>query len=205
METEIKPPSVAVWPIDRLVPYERNARTHSPEQVRKIAASIAEFGFTNPILVAADDGILAGHGRLAAARDLGLAEVPVIVLDHLSPAQRRAYVIADNQLALGAGWDMEMLQEEIVGLELADFDLELLGFSQEELDKMLDPEGINADGAEGSAGDDEDRRDDSTALPIVLTPEEYARWRRAKAGLGYSTDKAAFLQLVEDYMDGAEQ
>lgn len=91
------------WPLDRLRPYERNARTHSPEQVAKIAASITEFGFTNPILVDGADGIIAGHGRLMAARDLGLTEVPVIVLDHLTDAQRRAYILADNKLAELAG------------------------------------------------------------------------------------------------------
>lgn len=99
---------IEMWPLDRLVPYKRNARTHSPEQVAQIAASIQEFGFTNPILVDGVDGILAGHGRLAAAKDMGLAEVPVIVLDHLSAAQRKAYILADNQLALNARWDTEL-------------------------------------------------------------------------------------------------
>lgn len=134
---------IEMWPLPRLVPYERNARTHSPEQVAQIAASIQEFGFTNPILVDGADGILAGHGRLAAAKDMGLAEVPVIVLDHLSPEQRRAYVIADNQLALNAGWDMELLQQEVAGLNLADFDLSLLGFDESAIARLLDPEGID--------------------------------------------------------------
>ena len=134
---------IEMWPLDRLRPYERNARTHSPEQVAQIAASIQEFGFTNPILVDGSDGILAGHGRLAAAKDMGLAEVPVIVLDHLSAAQRKAYILADNQLALNAGWDTELLQQEIVGLNLADFDLSLLGFDGEFLEEMLDPDGID--------------------------------------------------------------
>jgi DNA modification methylase len=137
-----------MWAVDRLVPYERNARTHSPEQVAQIAASIQEFGFTNPILVAADAGILAGHGRLAAAKDMGLAEVPVIVLDHLSAEQRRAYVLADNKLALNAGWDEELLATELQELQLAEFDLSLLGWSDEELADLLpgveqlDPEGM---------------------------------------------------------------
>jgi DNA modification methylase len=131
---------IEMWPLDRLVPYERNARTHSPEQIAQIAASIQEFGFTNPILVDGSDGILAGHGRLAAAKDMGLAEVPVIVLDHLSAAQRRAYILADNQLALNAGWDMELLQQEIVGLNLADFDLSLLGFDEDRIAGLLDME-----------------------------------------------------------------
>jgi DNA modification methylase len=128
---------IEMWPLDRLVPYERNARTHSAEQVAQIAASIQEFGFTNPILVDGADGILAGHGRLAAAKDMGLAEVPVIVLDHLSAAQRKAYILADNQLALNAGWDMELLRMELGDLQLADFDLSLLGFSDDELAELL--------------------------------------------------------------------
>jgi ParB-like chromosome segregation protein Spo0J len=132
-----------MWPLERLRPYERNARTHSPEQVAQIAASIQEFGFTNPLLVDGSNGILAGHGRLAAAKDIGLAEVPVIVLDHLSSEQRRAYVIADNQLALTAGWDKELLQQEVVELNLADFDLSLLGFDSDQIAKLLDPEGID--------------------------------------------------------------
>jgi len=125
------------WPLARLRPYERNARTHSPEQVAQIAASIQEFGFTNPILVGEDDGIIAGHGRLAAAMDLGLTEVPVIVLGHLTTEQRRAYVLADNKLALNAGWDEELLRLELTDLQLADFDLSLIGFSDDELADLL--------------------------------------------------------------------
>jgi ParB-like chromosome segregation protein Spo0J len=134
---------VEMWHLDRLIPYAKNARTHSPEQIAQIQASIQEFGFTNPILVDGADGILAGHGRLAAAKDMGLAEVPVIVLDHLSAEQRRAYILTDNQLALNAGWDMELLQQEIVGLNLADFDLSLLGFDDDRIASLLDPEGID--------------------------------------------------------------
>jgi ParB-like chromosome segregation protein Spo0J len=127
---------IEMWPLDRLVPYERNARTHSPEQVAQIVASIQEFGFTNPLLVDGADGILAGHGRLAAAKDMGLAEVPVIVLDHLSAAQRKAYILADNKLALNAGWDIDLLAGEIGDLREMGFDLDLLGFSDAELDGL---------------------------------------------------------------------
>ena len=145
----IMPDQLEHWPLDRLVPYERNARTHSPEQVAQIAASIQEFGFTNPILVAADAGIIAGHGRLMAARELALDTVPVLVLDHLTPEQRRAYVLADNKLALNAGWDDSLLTEEITALHLQDFDLSVLGWSEDELAELLDPEGIDDD-QEGS-------------------------------------------------------
>jgi ParB-like chromosome segregation protein Spo0J len=132
-KSPVIPEKLERWPVDRLVPYERNSRTHSPEQVAQIAASIVEFGFTNPILVASDAGIIAGHGRLAAAKDLGLKEVPVVVLDHLSDAQRRAYVLADNKLALNAGWDVDMLASEIEELQAVKFDLSLLGWSADEL------------------------------------------------------------------------
>jgi hypothetical protein len=152
----VMPDKLERWPIERLVPYERNARTHSAEQVAQIAASIQEFGFTNPILVASNDGILAGHGRLAAAKDLGLTEVPVVVLDHLTPTQRRAYVLADNKLALNAGWDDELLQQEIAALSMVDFDLGLLGWSDDELAGLLDPEGI--DSATEWQGDDDGTR-----------------------------------------------
>src|SRR3990167_9062890 len=114
---------IELWPVDRLVPYARNPRTHSEEQVVQIAASIAEFGFTSPILVDTKAGILAGHGRVLAARKLGLVEVPVIVLDHLSETQKRGYIIADNKLAINAGWNEELLGAELAALEKDGFDL----------------------------------------------------------------------------------
>lgn len=123
-----------------LIPYAANSRTHSDAQVAQIAASIKEFGWTNPILVSGDDTIIAGHGRLLAARKLAMIEVPVLVLDHLSKAQQRALVIADNQLALNAGWDMDMLKAEIEDLKLDDFDIDLLGFDEKFLDGLLEPE-----------------------------------------------------------------
>jgi ParB-like chromosome segregation protein Spo0J len=120
---------VELWPIERLRPYERNPRTHSEAQVDQIAASMVEFGWTNPILVDENAGILAGHGRLLAARKLGLAEVPVIRFEHLSEAQKRAYLIADNQLALQAGWSEERLAQELAWLRDESFalDLDLVG------------------------------------------------------------------------------
>jgi DNA modification methylase len=130
------------WPLERLIPYARNPRTHTEEQVAQIAASIAEFGFVNPVLVGADGVIIAGHARAMAARKLGMAEAPVIVLDHLSEAQRRALVIADNRLAQNAGWDEEMLRVELEALREDDFNLDLLGFEDAELEALLaEPQG----------------------------------------------------------------
>jgi DNA modification methylase len=140
-ETPIKlPGKLEHWNIDRLHPYERNPRTHTPEQITKIAASLLEFGWTNPILVDAEDGIVAGHGRLLAARELGMTTVPVIPLPHLTEIQRRAYVIADNRLALDAGWDEDLLAEELKALEGLDFNLELTGFDLDELHDLLEDE-----------------------------------------------------------------
>jgi ParB-like chromosome segregation protein Spo0J len=148
------PDTVEHWPVDRLIPYARNARTHDDNQVAQIAASIVEFGWTNPILVDADGGIVAGHGRLLAARKLGLDTVPVVVLDHLTPAQRRAYVIADNKLALNAGWNEELLASELHALNGEGFDLRLTGFTDAELDALMAPLDDEADAE--SAGDNAD-------------------------------------------------
>jgi DNA modification methylase len=130
---------IDLLPTAELVPYARNSRTHSPEQVRQIAASIREFGFTNPVLIDGADGIIAGHGRVMAAKELGLAEVPCIRLSHLSEQQKRAYVIADNKLAENAGWDREVLSGEMELLRLGDYDLALLGFDADDLDEMFPP------------------------------------------------------------------
>lgn len=123
--------------LDALIPYARNSRTHSDEQIAQVAASIREFGFTNPVLIDADGGIIAGHGRVMAARKLGMAEVPCVRLAHLTGAQRRAYVIADNKLAMNAGWDEEMLALELRDLQGMDFDLSLTGFESDDIAAML--------------------------------------------------------------------
>jgi DNA modification methylase len=128
---------IEIWPIDRLVPYSKNPRTHSDAQVAQIAASIVEFGFNAPLLVDSKAGIVAGHGRLLAARKLGLAEVPVIVLDHLSETQKRGYLLADNRLAELASWDEQLLVTELTALEADGFDLGLTGFSEEDLGQLL--------------------------------------------------------------------
>ncbi|HHK74528.1 MAG TPA: site-specific DNA-methyltransferase, partial [Rhizobiales bacterium] len=124
-------------PTAELIPYARNARTHSDEQVGQITASIAEFGFVNPVLVGEDNVIIAGHGRLLAASRLGMETVPVIKLGHLSETQRRALVIADNRLAEAAGWDEEMLAIELQALMDDEFDVDITGFDADEIDNLL--------------------------------------------------------------------
>ena len=120
-----------------LVPYVNNSRTHSDEQVNQIAASIKEFGFTNPVLIDEKGGVIAGHGRLMAAKKLGIEEVPAIELNGLTEAQKKAYVIADNQLALNSGWDLDLLKIEVESLQELEFDTDLLGFDDEFLDGLL--------------------------------------------------------------------
>jgi DNA modification methylase len=146
---------IAWRPLGELIPYARNPRTHTDVQVAQIAASIREFGWTNPVLVDGENGIIAGHGRVLAARKLGLGRVPVIELAHMSEAQKRAYVLADNQLALNAGWDEALLRLELADLSELGFDLGLIGFADGELERLL--------AGDGRTGLTED--DDAPALP----------------------------------------
>lgn len=133
--------SVEMVPVAALAPYAGNARTHSAEQVRQICASIREFGFTSPVLIDAENGIVAGHGRVLAAQRLGMAQVPTVRLGWLTEAQKRAYVLADNQIAMNAGWDPDLLKLEVGSLRLEGFDLDVLGFSDEELAGLLSVDG----------------------------------------------------------------
>jgi DNA modification methylase len=179
------------WPTAKLLPYARNARTHSDEQVAQIAASIAEFGFTNPILAGADGLIVAGHGRLAAAHKLGLALVPVVVLEHLSPTQRRALVIADNRIAENAGWDEAMLRIELVTLQDDDFDVSLTGFDADALAELLADEDGSGDGET-----DDDAVPEITETPISRPGDV---WLLAGHRLlcGDSTKAECFEQLLQ--------
>ena len=172
-----------------LVPYARNSRTHSPQQVDKIAASIREFGFLNPIIVDGRNGIVAGHGRVMAAQKLGLSELPVIDASHLSEAQKRAYVIADNRLALDAGWDNEMLKIELQDLEADGFDLSLTGFELDEIGDLL---------AEPTVGlTDEDAVPDVPAVPVTVEGDVWLLGRhRLMCGDSTSVD------AVERLMNG---
>jgi ParB-like chromosome segregation protein Spo0J len=147
MDLVFAPSQIESWPIDRLRPYARNAKMHGDDQVAKIAASMAKFGWTVPCMVADDGELIAGHGRVLAATMLGLTEVPVIRLGHLDEAERRAYRIADNKLTELGEWDEAMLRDEIAGLLAEDFDLSLLGIGDDDLDALLrDPEALGGDG-----------------------------------------------------------
>ena len=127
-------------PIDKLVPYQNNARTHSPEQIAKLRSSLREFGFVNPVIIDKDYGVIAGHGRIEAAREEGIKEVPCVFADHLTEAQKKAYIIADNRMAMDAGWDEELLRVEIEALQEMDFDPMLTGFDEAELAELFGPE-----------------------------------------------------------------
>lgn len=201
---------VEIRSIEDLIPYDRNPRTHSRVQVEQLAAAIQEWGWTVPVL-ADGEGMVAGHGRVMAARQIYAAggtirlpsgdeipqgTVPVIDCTGWNEAQRRAYVMADNQLPLNAGWDEQLLPAELEVLQGMDFNLDLLGFAPDELSKLLGGE------FEGSEEEEEEDRgmDQGMALAIVLTPQEMRMWKRAKEEIGYSTDKAAFWKLVQDLL-----
>lgn len=151
---------IELWPVDKLRPYARNPRTHSDAQVAQIAASVIAFGFNNPILVDTNAGIIAGHGRLLAARKLKLDHVPVVVLDHLSETQKRAYILADNKLAELGGWDEQVLRSELAELQDADCDLEVLGFSEDELRVLF------AEADVGVAGSDSEADEEVPEAPV---------------------------------------
>lgn len=176
--------------INDLIPYIKNARTHSESQIAQIAASIKEFGFLSPILIAEDNTILAGHGRLAAARKLGLKQVPCVKENHLTETQRRAYIIADNKLSLNAGWDDEILAIELSELQGADFDLDLLGFDESELASIFE--------------DDKEVEDDDFDVEEELNKPCFSKagdiWTLGRHRLicGDSTKEETYKSLMED-------
>src|SRR5580704_7127504 len=174
---------IELWLIDKLIPYSKNPRTHSAAQVAQIAASIAEFGFNCPILVDTNAGIIAGHGRLLAARKLQIKEVPVIVLDHLTETQKRAYILADNQLALNAGWNESLLSIELAALQEEEFNLNVIGFEDEELARLLAAQ----DAAEGLT--DEDAVPDLPQTPVSAAGDLWILGNH-KLLVGDSTDGA---------------
>ena len=158
--------------VDDLIPYVNNSRTHSDEQVTQVAASIKEFGFTNPILIDENNGIIAGHGRLMAAKKLKLEQVPTITLQGLTEAQRKAYVIADNKLALNADWDFDLLQNEILSLQELDFKIDLLGFEVGELNDILGFDDIAEDEEDEEPQDYEDNYKEQYGVIIMCKNAE---------------------------------
>lgn len=175
-------------PLSKLVPYVNNARTHSPEQINKLRSSLREFGFINPVIIDRDYGVIAGHGRILAAKEEGISEVPCVFADHLTEAQKKAYILADNRMAMDAGWDEELLRVEIESLQAADFDLALTGFDENELEKLFD------DGNEGK----EDDFDVSSELekPVFSKAGDVWLLGRHRLVCGDSTDKATVELLM---------
>ena len=177
-------------PLSKLVPYVNNARTHSPEQINKLRSSLREFGFINPVIIDRNYGVIAGHGRILAAKEEGISEVPCVFADHLTEAQKKAYIIADNRMALDAGWDEELLRVEIEALQAEAFDLSLTGFDDKELSKLFD------------AGNEvkEDGFDVESELekPCFSKPGDIWRLGKHTVICGDSTDPDTFKALLGD-------
>ncbi len=175
--------------IDRLVPYTRNARTHSKEQILQLRASLREFGFVNPVIVDKNLNVIAGHGRIMAAKEEGITEVPCVFAEHLTEAQKRAYIIADNRLALNAGWDTEMLSVEIADLQGSDFDINLLGFDDVELNKLL--------GSVEDVKDDDFDVERELQKPAITKPGDLWLLGKHRLVCGDSTKPDTFALLMD--------
>ena len=176
-------------PVSKLVPYINNARTHSPEQITKLRASLREFGFINPVIIDRDFNVIAGHGRILAAKEENIAEVPCVFADHLSEAQKKAYIIADNRMALDAGWDEELLRVEIESLQAEAFDLALTGFDEKELSKLFD------DGTE--AEDDDFDVDEELKKPVFSKAGDIWTLGRHRLVCGDSTKAETYETLMQ--------
>jgi ParB-like chromosome segregation protein Spo0J len=192
MNAPLLPGRIEHWPLARLKPYARNAKTHDADQVAKIAASMAEFGWTVPVLVAADGELIAGHGRILAAAHLGLSEAPVIVLGHLTEAQRRAYRIADNKLTELGGWDEALLLQELQALLAEDFDLGLIGIPEDELDALLS----DADDRPAISDDAADAIPEPPTDPITKPGDIWALGKH-RLVCGDATDPAVVATLMQ--------
>ena len=184
--------------VEALIPYARNPRTHAESQIVKIAASIVEYGWTNPILIDGENGIIAGHGRLAAARKLGLDQVPVIELAHLTSAKKRALVIADNRLALDAGWDEEMLALELTDLSDLGYNLALTGFEDAEIEALLAADVTDIETARNSEDQESDGADDIPQTPVVAVSRTGDVWAIGAHRLicGDATDRDVIAALM---------
>ena len=176
--------------IGKLIPYVNNARTHSPEQITKLRSSLREFGFINPVLVDKDYNVIAGHGRIAAAKEEGLSKIPCVFVEHLTDAQKKAYIIADNRMALDAGWDNDLLRVELEALQGEDFNVLLTGFDEAELSKLFD---------EGSDAKEDDFNVDAELVkPCFSKPGDIWRLGRHSVICGDSTDPDTFKALLGD-------
>ena len=176
-------------PVDRLIPYVNNARTHSKEQIAKLRASIREFGFVNPVIIDRDFSVIAGHGRIAAAREENIAEVPCVFVDHLTEAQKKAYILADNRMALDAGWDEDILRVELESLEEMGYDLGLTGFDEKELASLFPKD---------EAKEDDFDVDSELQKPCFSRPGDIWRLGRHTVICGDSTDPETFRALLGD-------
>ena len=176
-------------PITKLVPYVNNARTHSPEQIKKLRSSLREFGFINPVIIDRDYGVIAGHGRILAAKEEGIREVPCVFADHLTEAQKKAYIIADNRMAMDAGWDEELLRVEIEALQGMDFDPLLTGFDEKELAALFD------DGAE--AKEDDFDVDEELEKPVFSKTGDVWTLGRHRLVCGDSTKAETYEVLMQ--------
>lgn len=176
-------------PITKLVPYVNNARTHSPEQINKLRSSLREFGFINPVIIDRDYGVIAGHGRILAAKEEGVSEVPCVFADHLTETQKKAYIIADNRMAMDAGRDEELLRVEIESLQTADFDPLLTGFDERELSKLFD------DGIE--AQEDDFDVDAELQKPAFTKPGDIWTLGRHRLICGDSTKEETYTSLMD--------
>ena len=177
-------------PVERLVPYINNARTHSPEQIKKLQASLREFGFVNPILIDRDYNVIAGHGRLAAAREEGYTEVPYVYVDHLTEAQKKAYILADNRMAMDAGWDEELLKVELESLQEMAYDLSFTGFDEKELASLM--------GDDATAEDDDFDVEAELQKPCFSKPGDIWHLGRHTVICGDSTLPETFAALLGD-------
>ena len=184
------PNELQLVPIGKLVPYQNNARTHSPAQINKLRSSLREFGFINPVIIDCDYGVIAGHGRILAAKEEGITEVPCVFADHLTEAQKKAYIIADNRMAMDAGWDEELLRVEIEALQAENFDPLLTGFDEKELSKLFD-DGLDAE---------EDDFDVEAELqkPTFSKPGDVWTLGRHRLVCGDSTNAETYEALLGD-------
>ena len=176
--------------INKIVPYVNNARTHSPEQINKLRSSMREFGFINPVIIDKDYGVIAGHGRIIAAKEEGIKEIPCVFVDHLNEAQKKAYILADNRMALDAGWDEELLRIEIESLEEFGFNVELTGFSDEELSHLFD--------LDSGLEDDDFDVDEELEKPTFSKSGDIWNLGRHKLICGDSAVESVYVRLMED-------